>query len=171
MNLDSLSQKFRFGAPQMYGTVICLSVGSLMAFALFLEHIQGLAPCPLCMMQRLWMLLVGILSFIALAHRPGLGIYPLLCAMASLVGGGFSIRQLWLQSLPVDQHPACGPGFEYMLESFPLSEVLVAMTSGTGDCAQVSWTFLGLSIPAWTLVGFCVLLTLSILHFRSTGKN
>lgn len=141
--------------------------GGLLSIALFMEHVMGLAPCPLCMMQRLWVAVVGIVAYLSLWHSPRWGIYPLVTAIAAMVGGGFSIRQLWLQSLPADQVPACGPDLQYMLEAFPLSDILVAMTSGTGDCAEVSWSLLGLSIPAWTLIGFIVLLISAMAQLRA----
>ena len=74
-------------------------------------------------------------------------------AVAAIIGGSFSIRQLYLQSLPPEEVPACGPPLEWLLDG-PVSDLLSAMTQGTGDCAEVMWTFLGLSIPAWALVGF-----------------
>ncbi len=132
-----------------------LLIGSvLLCAALFFEFILGLAPCPLCMMQRLWFVLATAICYIGLMHNPRWGIYPVLTAIAALGGGGFSIRQLWLQSLPADQVPACGPDLAYMYEVFPLSEVLIAMTSGTGDCAEVAWSLFGITIPGWALLGF-----------------
>lgn len=133
--------------------LIVAGTGLLLAGALIMEHIFGMDPCPLCLMQRAWFAIAGLLALAALIHSPRWGIYPLLTIFAALVGGGFSIRQLYLQSLPADQVPACGPDMSYMLENFPLSDVLAAMTSGTGDCAQVAWQF-GLTIPGWALVGF-----------------
>ena len=81
-------------------------------------------------------------------------IYAGLTMLAAIAGGSFSSRQLYLQGLPEDQVPACGPGLSYMLEAFPLNQTLTAMLTGDGNCAEVVWTFLGLSIPAWTLVAF-----------------
>lgn len=72
----------------------------------------------------------------------------------AILGGSFSSRQLWLQSLPPDQVPACGPALDYLFENFPLMEVLSVMLRGDGNCAEVSWTFLSISIPGWTLVAF-----------------
>ena len=150
--------------------IICLACGALLSIALFMEHMMGLAPCPLCMMQRLWVAVVGLIAYASLLHSPRWGIYPLAGAVASLVGGGFSIRQLYLQSLPEDQVPACGPDLQYMLDVFPLSDVLVAMTSGTGDCAEVAWSFLGISIPGWALVGFAALLATCIAQLRQGSR-
>jgi len=103
-------------------------------------------------------------------HNPRWGIYPLFGALAAVIGGGFSIRQLWLQSLPADQVPACGPDLQYMLEAFPLSDVLIAMTSGTGDCATVSWSLLGISIPGWVLLSFIALLLTCIAQLRQGSR-
>ena len=166
-----LNLKFAGGLAQQWAALICLVCGVLLSTALYMEHVMGLNPCPLCMMQRLWVLIVGLIALGSLAHNPRWGIYPLIGALSACVGGGFSIKQLWLQSLPADQVPACGPDLAYMLEAFPLGDILLAMTSGTGDCAEVSWSFLGLSIPGWTLIGFIVLLTLCILQFRDAGNT
>ncbi|XOV83951.1 MAG: disulfide bond formation protein B [bacterium] len=158
---------FSQGLAQQWAVLTTLVCGFLLSAALFMEHVMGLAPCPLCMMQRLWIAIVGLVIYASLIHNPRLGIYPLIGMLACLVGGGFSIRQLWLQSLPADQVPACGPDLQYMLDAFPLSEVLVAMTSGTGDCATVSWSMLGISIPGWVLGGFIILFALCFAQLKS----
>lgn len=157
---------FNKGPAQQWAALICLACGALLAAALFLEHVMGLAPCPLCMMQRLWLALVGLIAWVSLVHNPRWGIYPLLGAAASVGGGFFSVRQLWLQSLPADQVPACGPDLQYMIEVFPLSDVLSAMTAGTGDCAEVSLSVVGISLPGWTLIGFVAMFVLCVLQFR-----
>ena len=87
-----------------------------------------------------------------------------------MTGAGFSIRQLYLQSLPADQVPACGPDITYMIDAFPLKDLLAAMTRGTGDCAAVSWQFLGLSIPAWALFGFAAIVVLGIAQLRAGNR-
>jgi disulfide bond formation protein DsbB len=146
--------------------LIVAGTGFLLAGALVMEHIFMMDPCPLCLMQRVWFAIAGLLALAALIHSPRWGIYPLLTILAALIGGGFSIRQLWLQSLPADQVPACGPDMTYMLENFPLADVLAAMTRGTGDCAAVSWQF-GLTIPGWALVGFIGIIIVAGLQLRS----
>ena len=146
--------------------LIVAGTGFLLAGALVMEHIFMMDPCPLCLMQRLWFAIAGLLALAALIHSPRWGISPLLTILAALIGGGFSIRQLWLQSLPADQVPACGPDMTYMLENFPLADVLAAMTRGTGDCAAVSWQF-GLTIPGWALVGFIGIIIVAGLQLRS----
>ena len=146
--------------------LIVAGTGFLLAGALVMEHVFQMDPCPLCLMQRVWFAIAGLLALGALIHSPRWGIYPLLTMLAALIGGGFSIRQLWLQSLPEDQIPACGPDMTYMLENFPMADVLAAMTRGTGDCAAVTWQF-GLTIPGWALVGFIAILIVAALQFRS----
>ena len=146
--------------------LIVAGTGFLLAGALIMEHLFMMDPCPLCLMQRVWFAIAGLLALGALIHSPRWGIYPLLTILAALVGGGFSIRQLWLQSLPADQVPACGPGMDYMLENFPLGDVLAAMTQGTGDCAEVAWQF-GLTIPGWALVGFIAIIVVAGIQLKS----
>ena len=86
-----------------------------------------------------------------------------LCLLFSLGGAALAGRQIWLQNLPADQVPACGPSLDYMLDVFPLQEVITVMLQGTGDCAEVQWTFLGLSIPGWSLFWFIALAALSLI--------
>ena len=171
MTLNNPARPHDILGTVQWATLTVLVTGAFLGGALYMEHIMGLAPCPLCMMQRLWMLLAGLLVLIGLAHQPNWGIYPLLGLSAAVVGGGFSVRQLYLQSLPPEQHPACGPDLNYMLDAFPLSDVLVAMTSGTGDCAQVSWSLLGISIPGYALIGFVMLSALCVAHLRACGSG
>lgn len=154
---------------QGLAALIVAGTGFLLAGALVMEHVFAMDPCPLCLMQRLWFAIAGLLALAALLHSPRWGIYPLLTMLAAMVGGGFSIRQLYLQSLPEDQVPACGPDMSYMLENFPLSDILAAMTSGTGDCAQVAWQF-GLTIPGWALVGFGAIVIVAAMQLRAAMR-
>lgn len=155
---------------EYWAIAICITSAGLLCIALVMEYALALSPCPLCMMQRIWLALTALFAYASLAHNPRWGIYPLIGSVCAGVGGGFSIRQLWLQSLPKDQVPACGPDLTYMLEAFPLSDVLVAMTSGTGDCAEVAWDFLGLSIPGWLLVFFVVLVAMNVMQIRQGSR-
>jgi protein dithiol:quinone oxidoreductase len=138
--------------------------------ALVLEHVFDLVPCPLCLMQRVWFFIAGLCVVAGLLHEPRWGIYPLLTPAGGLVGGGFAIRQLYLQSLPADQVPACGPDINYMFEAFPLSDVLAAMTRGTGDCAAVAGSFIGVPIPGWALLGFALVVVLAVLQLRAGNR-
>lgn len=147
------------------------AIGALLFGAQLMEHAFGLVPCPLCLMQRVWFMVAGLCVVAGLLHDPRWGIYPLLSIVSALVGAGFSIRQLYLQSLPADQVPACGPDINYMFENFPLGEVLGAMTRGTGDCAAVAWSFLGLSIPGWALVGFAGVVFLAGWQLKAGNRD
>ena len=137
--------------------IIAVGCALLIAIALYMQHQLGLEPCPLCMTQRVAIIAVGLVAGVAFLHNPAgtmRRVYAALGAILAVLGGSVSTRQLWLQSLPEDQVPACGPSLEYMLETFPLADTLRVMLQGDGNCAEVVWTFLGLSIPAWTLVAF-----------------
>lgn len=136
-----------------------MSVGFIFQFALDLE------PCPLCITQRFFITLTGLLALAAFVHNPqqtGLRIYAASTTLGAAIGGGFSSRQLWLQGLPPDQVPACGPSLGYMFETFPFMEAVSVLLNGNGNCAEVVWTFLGISIPGWTLVAFSGLVIISL---------
>jgi protein dithiol:quinone oxidoreductase len=137
-------------------------IAALLAAALYYEHIDGQEPCPLCLTQRIAYLLAGLIAFIALIENPGRLIYTILVALSSIAGASVALRQIYLQSLPPDRAPACGPGLDYMIEVFPASEVLRAMTLGTGDCASVDWSLLGLSMAGWSLLGFIAVIGLAV---------
>jgi len=147
-------------SPRMqlaYGALAC---AALMGTALWFEHVMRLEPCPLCMVQRVLVIGLGAIMLLGALHGPGPGArraYGVLIAVVAGAGAAVAGRHVWLQSLPADQVPACGPGLEYILDRYPLLEALDAVLSGSGECAEVSWTFLGLSIPGWTLVIFAAL--------------
>ena len=139
---------------EQWATWVCLVPARILCVGLLIEFALSLDPCPLCMMQRIWFALTGIVAWIGLSHNPRWGIYPLISALCAIVGGGFAIRQLWLQSLPADQVPSCGPNLSYMIDAFPLGDLLAAMTSRTGDCAVVHDIIPLMSIAGWSLLGF-----------------
>jgi len=146
----------------------------LLAMGAYFQFVDGLDPCPLCISQRLAIMTTGLVFLIAALHNPGsVGVkrYALLGAFTALCGAAISTRHVWLQHLPPDQVPECGPGLEYVLQNFPLSETIKMMLSGTGDCAKVDWTLLGFSMPVWTLLAFLILATLSILQFCNHEKK
>lgn len=145
--------------------LIVLTVVFMMAVALYMEHGWGLEPCPLCISQRVFVILVGVWALIAWLQNPGRTgrrIYSVLGMLFALAGGAVSARQVWLQSLPEDEVPACGPGIDYILDTFPFMDALRVMLVGDGNCAEVSWSLLGISIPGWTLIGFIVLLAANV---------
>lgn len=136
--------------------IIFLGCTALMLIALYLEHVMGMEPCPLCMTQRIFVTAVGVIALLAFIHNPrkrGTIIYAVIGVLLAVAGGYFSSRQLWLQGLPPDQVPACGPGLSYMIEVFPFMDVLRAMLHGDGNCAEVDRLF-GVSLALWTLLAF-----------------
>ncbi|MEC9340481.1 MAG: disulfide bond formation protein B [Pseudomonadota bacterium] len=143
----------------------CFGIGAviiagLLGFSAYQQFVLGLDPCPLCVFQRLAFAVIGLVCLVAVAHAPrapfGM-VYGLLVAVSAGVGAGIAGRHVWLQHLPADQVPACGPGLDYMLEVFPLTEAIRMVLGGSGECAEVQWQFLGLGIPAWALVWFVLL--------------
>ncbi|MCI0400416.1 MAG: disulfide bond formation protein B [Gammaproteobacteria bacterium] len=145
--------------------MICLGCMGLLAFGMYLEIVKDLEPCPLCILQRLAFVLIALISLIAAIHGPrsaGVRIYSTLIILGALGGAAIAGRQVYLEHLPPEQVPECGPGLEYMLNTYPLGKTLKIILSGTGDCAEVLWTFLGLSIPTWTLICFSLIVAVSI---------
>lgn len=140
---------------QFLGFVACV-IG--LGFALYLEHFQGLDPCPMCIFQRVVMLAAGLLFLLAALHGPqggGVrGVYALLIVVAAGMGGFISGRHVWLQSLPEDQVPACGPSLDYLMDIMPFAEVLTTVLRGDGNCAVIDAAWLGISLPGWTLIAF-----------------
>jgi len=126
-----------------------------MAYALYAQYQLELDPCPLCILQRLAVIATGAVFLLATLHNPGnLGarIYALLLLVSAGTGALVAGRHVWLQNLPPDQVPACGPGLDFMLESFPMLEVLQMVLTGSGECADIDWSLFGLSMPAWVLI-------------------
>jgi len=158
----------------VFGLVFLMCAG-LLAVAFYMEHVMGLEPCPLCWLQRFGFMGAGLVSLIALLHGPsGFGnrVYGFLLVLTAGAGLGVAGRQLWLQSLPPDQVPACGPSVDYLLDVLPWFEVLQTALRGTGDCAEVSWRFLGLSIPGWTAVFFTLVILVGlVMMFKRYRKN
>jgi protein dithiol:quinone oxidoreductase len=133
---------------------------ALMAYALYAEHKLLLAPCPLCIFQRVAVIALGLVFLLAAVTpaRRSVGIVQAaLIALIAAGGAGIAGRHLWLQSLPADRVPACGPGLDYIIDSFPLSEALRLVFTGSGECAAADWHFLGLSMPAWVLISVALL--------------
>lgn len=137
-----------------------LACAALLGYGLYLQHVVGLEPCPLCVFQRVAFIALGLVFLIAALHGPrraGATVYAVLGFAAAATGAGVAGRHVWLQNLPADQVPACGPGLQYMLEQFPFSRMIEKVLSGSGECANVDWNFLGLTIPGWALLWFVLL--------------
>jgi len=130
---------------------------AMMGFGFYLQYAEGLEPCPLCMTQRIFIVSVGLVGLFAALHHPagwGTRLYALLGLALTSAGGFFSARHIHIQNLPPEEVPACGPSLEYIIDTFPLAEALDVLLRGNGNCAEVTWTLLGLSIPEWTLIAF-----------------
>ena len=127
---------------------------------------QGLEPCPLCVFQRVGLIALGVISLIAFIHNPASNamkrVYALLGSVGILWSAGVAARHVWLQHLPADQVPACGPGLNYLVEVLPLKAVFEQVLTGSGECAAIDWTFLGQSLPFWSLIFFVVLALVSV---------
>lgn len=159
---------FGYRALNSYGLLAC--VASLLFAIIYLEGTLFLDPCPLCILDRLVLAALGIVFALALISNPKTFLSRMYGALAiafSLAGVGLAGRHVWLQSLPADQVPECGPDLYFMLETLPVLEVVQQVLTASGSCAEVHWTFAGLSIPQQTLILFVGLLVLSlILTFR-----
>lgn len=132
----------------------------LLAYAYYAQSVLHLEPCPLCIFQRVGVFVLGVFFLIATLHDPeavGRRVYAVLLTLAALATIGVAARHLYIQSLPPDAVPACGASLNFMLKVFSLSEVLVKVLTGDGECAKINWRFLGLAMPAWVLISALVL--------------
>ena len=149
-----------------------LICAGLLATALYMEYISGLVPCALCLAQRAMFALIGIACFFyMLPFYASRLIFSIIAFISSSLGVWLASRQLWLQSLPEDELPACGPDIYFMIERFPLTESLQTMLMGSGSCAEVQWTFLTLSIPGWTLLFYLLTASISIVLMIFRGPR
>ncbi len=158
-------QRLSYRSLQVF-LVIMSIVG--MGFALlYLQRHLGLTPCPLCIFQRVGLMVMGGFALIAALFNPKSKIIKLLLWLGSLIGIGWSTgvaaRHVWLQHLPADQVPSCGPGLDYWLDVLPMKQVLNEVLAGSGECASIDWTFLGLSIPEQSLILFTILVLVHVL--------
>ncbi|WPC05370.1 disulfide bond formation protein B [Pseudomonas benzenivorans] len=154
-------------SPRSLYSLACLGCLVLMAVALYLEHVVGLEPCPLCVVQRVCVIGFGLVCLIAALHAPGRAGrrgYAGLALLFAAAGGGTAARQIWLQGVPADQLPACLPSLDYMMEALPFQEIVRLVLHGSADCAEVSWTLFGMSIPEWSLLGFVAMLGLALVQ-------
>ncbi|MEE2733115.1 MAG: disulfide bond formation protein B [Pseudomonadota bacterium] len=155
----------RLNALGVIGAIVSI------CFAYFyLQQHLGLDACPLCLIDRGIVISIGTVFLLAFLHNPkhlGQRIYAGMALLFSALGIAVCWRHLWLQSLPKDQVPECSPGLEYMLETFPIGETIRTIFNSAGECAEIQWSFMGLSIPAQTMlvfIGFALLSLLQILR-------
>ena len=144
-------------SPRSLYSLAVLGCLALMAAALYLEHVVGLEPCPLCIVQRVCVIGFGLVCLVAALHAParaGRRAYAGLALLFAAAGGATAGRQIYLQGVPADQLPACLPSLDYMMDALPFQEIIRLVLHGSADCAEVSWTLFGMSIPEWSLLGF-----------------
>jgi len=145
----------------------------VLGFSFYVQYLKGLEPCPLCLMQRLCVFLLLFLFLVGVSLstlRRG----RLVAVLQMLVAAGglfFAGRQLWLQSLPAEKAPACMPGLDVLIHYFPWQDVAHALFWGAGDCAEVTWKWLGLSMPAWAAIYFLAIIITSALVFLRLGRE
>lgn len=142
-----------------------LACAGLIGFALYLQYYEYQDPCPLCILQRVAFMALGAVFLVAAVHGPartGAVVYGGLLFAVAAAGAAIAARHVWLQHLPRHQVPECGPGLEYMLEKFPLSQAIGKILAGSGECAETGWTFLGLSIAGWSLTWLVLLAIFSV---------
>lgn len=133
-----------------------LACVAMMAYALYSQHVLLLDPCPLCIFQRAAVILLGIVFLTAALHDPagsGARIYAVLIGLAAAAGVAVAGWHVRLQNLPPEALPSCGPGLDYILGNFPLREALSLIFKGSGECGEIVWQLLGLSMPAWVVIG------------------
>ena len=142
-----------------------LACAGLLACGYYLQYFEDQDPCPLCLLQRGSYYLLGVILAAAAAHAParkGRIAYGAAAFLAAASGVGVAVRQVWLQHLPKEQVPPCGPDLFFMMENMPLGRTLQLLFRGSGQCAEVDWTFLGLSIAEWSLAWFILFAALAV---------
>lgn len=154
----------------LWGFIACAAG---LAFAYYLQYGQGLEPCPLCILQRVAMAAAGFFFLAAALLNPQgwkrwlAGLLPL---MASLAGLGIAARHVWLQGLPPELVPACGPPLDYLLDIMPFTEAIAFLLRGEGSCAVIDASFLGLSLPGWTMLCFAGLSLWALLSAMASDE-
>jgi len=145
----------RFGYA--LGFFVC---AGLIGYALYLQYYQYQDPCPLCLLQRIVYIALMAVFLLAALHGPGRTgaiVYGGVLTATAAIGAAIAGRHVWLQHLPADRVPECGPGLEFILRKYSLFQALEKVLGGSGECAEAGWTFLGLTIAGWSFVWFVLL--------------
>lgn len=151
---------------RLYNLLAGLMCTGLAAASFYFQYVADLEPCPLCIMQRLVVIMLAAVFFVGLLCRSvsSQRIHALSTSLISALGIGLAGRQVWLQHLPEDQVPSCGPSLEYMLDKFPLQKTLQVVLRGGSDCAHADWYFLGLTMAGWMLLIFSAFAVAGIIN-------
>jgi disulfide bond formation protein DsbB len=132
-----------------------LACAGLLGYAWYSQGVLKVEPCPLCIFQRIGVAATGVVFLLAWLHSPngwGARVYGVLLALTSLATMGVAARHIWIQHLPEGAVPVCGATLNYMLDVFPLADVIRKVLTGSGECHAVNWTFLTLAMPTWVLI-------------------
>jgi disulfide bond formation protein DsbB len=141
--------------PRQANALGFAACAAMLAYAYYAQFVLHLEPCPLCIFQRLGVFAIGVVFGLASLQDPvdwGRKVYAALIGIAALITVAVAARHLYIQSLPPGSVPACGASLDFMLKVFPLTDVLVKVLTGSGECAKITWRFLGLSMPGWVLI-------------------
>jgi disulfide bond formation protein DsbB len=160
--------------PRIWFLLVAVTCAVMVGYALYVQHVDFLEPCPLCVFQRMAFIWIGAVSLLAAIHNPenaGRWVYGLLAILGGIAGTGIAGRHVWLQSLPAEQVPDCGAGLNYMLETMPFAQVLSEVFYGSGECAEVDWSLLGLSMPGWTLLWYTGFTVVTIIVLIAAQKS
>ena len=142
-------------SPRVLNLAGFLVCAGLLAYALYVQGVLGIDPCPLCIFQRVGIAALGMVFLLAALHSPkgwGAKLYGALLALAALGTAAIAARHVWIQHLPEDQLPSCGAGLSFLLQEFPVADVIRKVLTGSGECHAVNWTFLTLAMPTWVLI-------------------
>ena len=159
--------------PRLSFALGFIACAGLLGFAYYLQYYEYEDPCPLCILQRIAFMALAAIFLVAALHGPGRTgtiVYGGMLLLAAGIGAAIATRHVWLQNLPKDRIPECGPGLEYMLRKLPLTQALEKIFVGSGECAEVGWKFLGLSIAGWSLAWF-VLFGIFAIYLARAGMK
>jgi len=150
----------------LVGLLVCMG---LLGFAAYLQVHLGLLPCPLCVLQRILIALLGFVFLVGCLYTPnerfGKRMHSGFIVFFSLLGVFAATRHVWLTFQPPGSVPICSPTLEYMLQNLPLNQTIALLFKGSGDCAKVTYRLLDLNIPEWTLIFFIVVLFFGVIRF------
>ncbi|HEV7431451.1 MAG TPA: disulfide bond formation protein B [Steroidobacteraceae bacterium] len=151
-----------------------LCCAGLLGYAWYVQGVLRVEPCPLCIFQRVGVAGMGVAFLLAMLHAPrswGARVYGVLIALVALVTMAVAARHVWIQHLPEGAVPSCGAGLKFLLDEFPLAEVVRKVLSGSGECHQVNWSFLSLAMPTWVLLVSAALGTFGLYaNFRARPR-
>ncbi len=152
---------FSLSYRNINGFLLLMAISAMSFAFFFLQKYLGLEVCPLCIFQRVGVIVMGIFTLFATVINPKKMWLRLSLWLGSFAGIAWSlavsIRHVWIQHLPPEEVPSCGPGLDFLLDAFPLMDVVREVFSGSGECAEIVWNFLGFSIPEQSLMLFSVL--------------